>query len=264
MKLDLTDKSVLITAASKGIGFSIAKQFALEGAHVVISSSNQENVKNAVASLIELTKNEKIFGTVCNLNNNEDIINLYEFAYSKTNNVNILVNNCGGPTPGFFDNLQEEDWDYSYNQVLKSAVRLIKLVTPNMKENKFGRIINITSISVKQPVDNLLLSNTFRSGLTAFAKTISNELALHNVTVNNVAPGYTLTDRFKQLIMHKSNTQGVSYDDMVNKMCNDIPAKRFADPDEIAALVLFLASPLASYITGTTINIDGGYTKSTY
>ena len=112
--------------------------------------------------------------------------------------------------------------------------------------------------------DNLLLSNTFRSGLTAFAKTISNELAPHNITVNNIAPGYTLTDRFKQLITFRANTAGVSYDDMVVKMSSDIPMKRFANPDEIGNLAVFLASPVAGYITGTTINADGGYTKSTY
>ncbi len=264
MNLNLLNKKVLVTAASKGIGYSIAKLFALEGAKVVISSSNEDNVKIAVESLKNDCNNNEIYGAVCNLNSLDDINKLFDFTYAKLEGVDILVNNCGGPTPGFFDNLKEEDWDYSYNQVLKSAMRLIKLVTPKMKENKFGRIINITSISVKQPVDNLLLSNTFRSGLTAFAKTISNELAPFNITVNNVAPGYTLTDRFKQLISYRADTSGVTYEEMVSKMSNDIPMKRFASPDEIANLVVFLSSPLAAYVTGTTINADGGYTKSTY
>lgn len=264
MNYDLKNKKVLITAASKGIGFSIAKQFGLEGCKVVISSSNNENIDKAVNLLKSECNNLDIFGTVCNLNSKENIDNLANFANSKLGGIDILINNCGGPTPGFFDTLKEDDWDYSYNQVLKSAMRLIKHVVPAMKENKFGRIINITSISVKQPVDNLLLSNTFRSGLTAFAKTISNELAQFNITVNNVAPGYTLTDRFKQLISFRANTAGVTYEEMVEKMSNDIPMKRFALPEEIANLVVFLSSPNAGYITGTTINIDGGYTKSTY
>jgi 3-oxoacyl-[acyl-carrier protein] reductase len=264
MNLELLDKNVLVTAASKGIGYAIAKQFAFEGAKIVICSANEENIKTAVEKIKSISGNTNVWGTVCNLNNNDELLKLIDFTKEKFGKIDILVNNCGGPTPGFFENLNESDWDYSYNQVLKSAMKLIKFVLPDMKENKFGRIINITSISVKQPVDNLLLSNTFRSGLTAFAKTISNELAPHNITVNNIAPGYTLTDRFKQLITFRANTAGVSYDDMVVKMSSDIPMKRFANPDEIGNLAVFLASPVAGYITGTTINADGGYTKSTY
>ncbi len=264
MNLELKNKNVLITAASKGIGFAIAKLFAFEGSNIVICSSNSQNVTAAVNQLIEITGNKNIYGTVCNLNSNEDINYLFSFAKEKLKNIDILVNNCGGPTPGFFENLTEDDWDTSYNQVLKSATRLTKLVISNMKEQNFGRIINITSISVKQPVDNLLLSNTFRSALTAFAKTISNELAPYNITVNNVAPGYTLTERFKQLLKLRAERAGISYEEAVNSMSKEIPAKRFANPDEIANLVIFLASPAAAYITGSTINVDGGYTKSTY
>lgn len=264
MNLGLKNRNVLITAASKGIGFAIAKLFAFEGSNIVICSSNTKNITAAVNQLIEITGNKNIFGTECNLNNIEDINNLFSFSKDKLGNIDILINNCGGPTPGFFENLSEDDWDNSYNQVLKSAMRLTKLVIPNMKENNFGRIINITSISVKQPVDNLLLSNTFRSALTAFAKTVSNELACYNITVNNVAPGYTLTERFKQLLLLRAEKAGISYEAAVENMSKEIPAKRFADPDEIANVVVFLASVAASYITGTTISVDGGYIKSTY
>lgn len=264
MNCNLEGKNVLITASSKGIGFAVADLFCKEGADVIISSSNQENLQNALKSLQTKYPNCNVSGRVCNLNKKEDIEELINYCNEQFGGVEILVNNCGGPTPGFFENLTEENWDYSYNQVLKSASLLIKLVLPYMKKNKWGRIINITSISVKQPVDNLLLSNTFRSALTAFSKTISNEVAPFNITINNVAPGYTLTDRFDQLIRHRAETAGVSYNEMVKTMSEAIPAKRFATPTEIASTVLFLGSELGSYITGTTIGVDGGLTKSTY
>ncbi len=263
MNLNLQGKTVLVTASSKGIGFAVASLFASEGCNVIISSTNQQNIDKAV-ELIKSKYNTNVEGYICDLNKLEDIKNVAKSVENKYGCIDILVNNCGGPIPGFFATLTEKDWEYSFNQVLLSAVRFTKLVLPKMIENKWGRIINITSVSVKQPVDNLLLSNAFRSALTAFAKTISGENALYNVTINNVAPGYTLTDRFNQLIKHRAETAGVTYEEMVTKMSNDIPAKRFADPNEIANLVGFLASEGAAYITGTTINIDGGLTKATY
>jgi 3-oxoacyl-[acyl-carrier protein] reductase len=145
-----------------------------------------------------------------------------------------------------------------------SAVRLTKLVLPDMKKNRWGRVINITSLSVKQPVDNLLLSNTFRSGLTAFAKTISNAYGEYGITVNNVAPGHILTDRLKSLIKLKAEKAGKSYEEIFEMLSKDMPVKRFGKPEEFASAVVFLASEQASYITGVTLQVDGGIIKSTY
>ena len=175
-----------------------------------------------------------------------------------------LVNNCGGPTPGFFDDLDEENWKTGFDQVLMSAVRFSKLVLPKMKDNKWGRIINITSISVKQPIDNLLLSNAFRSAVTAFAKTLSNQIGQYNITVNNVAPGLTYTGRLDELAGLRAKDANITKDEMLKKMAIDIPLKRIARPEEIASAVIYLASEIGGYITGQTFVVDGGYNKSTY
>jgi len=145
-----------------------------------------------------------------------------------------------------------------------SAVRFTKLVLPKMKENNWGRIINITSISVKQPIDNLLLSNAFRSGVTAFTKTLSNQIGKYNITVNNVAPGLTLTGRLHQLAELRANDSKISKEEILSKMASDIPLKRLGKPEEIASAVVYLASEIGGYINGQTIVVDGGYIKSTY
>ncbi len=145
-----------------------------------------------------------------------------------------------------------------------SAVRFTKLVLPKMKEKKWGRIINITSISVKQPIDNLLLSNAFRSGVTAFAKTLSNQVGEFNITVNNVAPGLTLTGRLDELAVLRAKDANITKEEMLNKMANDIPLKRLAEPKEIASAIVYLASEIGGYVTGQTIVVDGGNNKSTY
>ncbi|MCB0730629.1 MAG: SDR family oxidoreductase, partial [Ignavibacteriae bacterium] len=158
----------------------------------------------------------------------------------------------------------EAKWKQGFDQVLMSAVRFTRLVLPKMKAQKWGRIINITSISVKQPIDNLLLSNTFRSSVTAFSKTLSNQVGQFNITVNNVAPGLTLTGRLHELAEIRAKQAKVSKDEMLKKMAADIPLKRLAQPEEIASTVVYLASEIGGYINGQTIVVDGGFNKSTY
>ncbi|MBZ0177720.1 MAG: SDR family oxidoreductase [Melioribacteraceae bacterium] len=263
MNLYLNGKLALITAASKGIGFATADMLMEEGTKVVILSSNKNNIKAAAYKLKE-KHNRDVFSIVCDLNSLESIFLSYEKVKKEFGEIDILVNNCGGPVPGNFESLSDEDWDKAYIQVLRSAVKLAELVLPNMKIKKWGRIINITSLSVKQPVDNLMLSNTFRTGLIGFAKSLSNEVGKYNITVNNVAPGYTLTSRLIELAEIRANEKGITTEDEIKTMGESVPLKRVGGAYEIASLITFLASEHSGYITGSTIAVDGGAIKSTF
>lgn len=263
MNFNLNNKNIFVSAASTGIGKAVAELFLNENCNVTICSSNIDKLKTAADELINI-RNGKIHFVKCNINSEEEIKNAVKEAESKFGSINVLVNNCGGPAPGFFDDLDDNKWEYGFEQVLMSAVRFSRLVLPKMKENKWGRIINITSISVKQPIDNLILSNAFRSGVTAFAKTLSNQVGQYNITVNNVAPGLTLTGRLQELAEIRAKDAEIKIEEMLTNMAADIPLKRIGKPEEIAAAVLFLASEPAAYITGQTIVVDGGINKSTY
>ena len=263
MNFNLQNKVVLVTAASTGIGRAIAELFLNENSKVVICSSNIDKLKNTALEIKDKLNSEVLYHK-CDINSFEDIEKTVSFVEDKFGSIDILVNNCGGPTPGFFETLSEENWDAAYEQVLKSAVRFTKLVLPKMKQNKWGRIINITSISVKQPIDNLLLSNALRSAVTAFAKTLSNQIGQYNITVNNVAPGLTLTGRLDELANVRANEAKITKEEMIIKMASDIPLKRLAKPEEIASAVVYLASELGGYVNGQTIVVDGGLNKSTY
>jgi len=263
MNLGLEKKVVLVTAASKGIGKAIAQEFVAEGCDVIITSRSVENL-HTTAKEIEAAYGKKVDLVRCDLNIKEDIHSVFMFIMEKYGRLDVLVNNCGGPPAGFFDDLPDENWEFAYKQVLMSAVRFTKLALPVMKTNKWGRIINITSISAIQPVDNLILSNTFRSGLTAFSKTLSEQVAQEGITINNVAPGYTLTDRMSELVKKRSEQNSISEEEVLTGMVKNIPMMRMASPAEIAASVAFLASERAAYITGVTLHVDGGYIKGLF
>lgn len=263
MDLQIKNKTVLVSASSSGIGKATAESFLKEGCKVAILSSNKDNLINATEEIKRNIDEEPIW-VVCDINKPKDVENAVDAVVESLGPIDILVNNCGGPAPGTFDDITNDNWDKAYDQVLMSAVRFIKKVLPGMKDRNWGRIINITSISVKQPIENLLLSNTFRSGLTALSKSLSNEIGKYNVTINNVAPGFTLTSRLYELAVEKSKNTGESHEHVLASMTNEVPMARLARPDEVASMVVYLASKLAGYITGQTITVDGGFTKSTY
>ena len=263
MNLLLKDKVVLITASSKGIGKATAELFLKEGSKVVICSSNSTNLKIAADELKTSTGNQPLTG-VCDLNSTDDLINIVQLAKKEYGEIDILVNNCGGPVPGMFDDLNDLNWQNAVDQVLMSVVRLTREVLPDMKKKNWGRIINITSLTVKQPVDNLMLSNSMRSAVTAFSKSLSNEVGKYNITINNVAPGYTLTSRLYELAEIRSKERGITREEMLAEMASVVPMKRLADPHEIASMIVYLTSEQAGYITGQTIAVDGGVIKSTY
>lgn len=263
MDTGLKNKTVLITAASMGIGKAVAELFAQEGCRIAISSRSKENLLSTVREIKE-KYHVDAFWSVCDLNKLKDIENSFTAVTEHLGNVDILVNNCGGPVPGLFQQLDEEDWKSAYDQVFMSAVRFSKLVLPGMMAKYWGRIINLTSISVKQPVDNLMLSNSLRAGVTGFTKSLSNEVAKFNITVNSVAPGMTLTSRLYELAVVEAKEKGKSHEEILVEMAKRIPLNRLARPEEIASVAVFLASKQAGYVTGTTIQVDGGYVKNIF
>ena len=263
MNLGLKGKTALISASSKGIGKAIAESFAAEGCKVAVCARNKEE-------LLELTKDlKKRFGieavwSICDINKTKEIESTVDAVHKQLGTIDILVNNCGGPPSGYFTQFSDKQWQSAVDQVLMSAVRFIRLALPDMISNEWGRIINITSIAVKQPIENLLLSNTLRSGVTGLAKTLSTEYAKYNITVNNVAPGYTLTNRLYDLAVVRAKRENLSHEEILTAMAKETPANRLGSPEEIASAVLFLSSKKASYITGITLNVDGGLHKGLF
>jgi 3-oxoacyl-[acyl-carrier protein] reductase len=230
---------------------------------VAICSRTKEDLLNTTAEIKSRTGTE-IYWNVCDLNSLKDIEETVNTVTRQLGKINILINNCGGPIPGFLSDLTEEHWQSSFEQVFLSTVRFCNLVVPDMILKGWGRIVNITSITVKQPLENLMLSNSFRAGIIGFAKSLSNEVAKYNITVNNVAPGYTLTNRVYDLAVSKAKHTRQSHEEVLADMAKQIPMNRLAKPEEIAAAVAFLVSKQASYITGNTMHIDGGWFKGMY
>ena len=263
MELHLAGKTVLVSAGSMGIGRAAAEEFIKEGCKVAICSSSEENLIKTVTEIKNSLGVEPVW-SICDINKPNDIESTVKIVNNNFGDIDIMVNNCGGPTPGYFDELDDKDWEAAVDQVLLSAVRFTRLVLPPMKRKCWGRIVNVTSLSVKQPIDNLILSNSLRSSVTAFAKTLSNEVGKDNITINNVAPGYTLTSRLYELAVSRARERGESHEHVLASMAADVPMKRLARPDEVASLIVYLASEQAGYITGTTIQVDGGLIRSTY
>jgi 3-oxoacyl-[acyl-carrier protein] reductase len=263
MNLGLNGKTALITASSKGIGKAVAEELASEGCNVAICSRTKDDLES-VADDLKRKYGVDVSWSVCDLNKSADIENTFNIVMKQFGKIDILVNNCGGPSSGFFRDFVEEEWISAFEQVFLSVVRFSKLVIPGMIAKQWGRIVNITSISVKQPIDNLILSNSFRSGIIGFAKSLSNEFAKYNVTVNNVAPGYTLTNRLYDLAVSRAKHSGLSHEEVLADMAKQVPMNRLARPEEIGALVTYLCSNHAGYITGNTIQVDGGWVKGLF
>lgn len=267
MNLGLVDKVALVLASSKGLGFACASGLYEEGANVVICSRSEENLKIAkskIEALNSRNSNNKVFSIVADLMYEDQILSLVEKTLSEFGRIDILVHNAGGPPSGPIDTITKDDWKNSIDLNLLSLVRITDLIIPVMKKQNFGRLIAITSISVKQPLNNLVLSNTTRLGIVGFAKTLANEYGSHNILVNVVCPGPTLTDRMKELINKTVEDTGKSYKEVEKTWIDPIPLGRLGKPEELANLVVFLASEKASYITGTVIQVDGGFVKSPF
>ncbi len=258
MEMGIKGKTAIVTAASKGIGFAIASRLYSEGVKLAICSRSEENISTAAR---KISDKGDILAFPCDVTDYSSIKDFVSRVRSELGPISILVNNAGGPPAGYFEDFDDEAWLRAFELNFLSAVRMIREVLPDMKANRWGRIVNMTSVSVKQPIDNLILSNSIRLALIGMAKTLSNQLAPLGITINNIATGLTRTQRIENLAMRKSADTGLPIDDVLNNMVSDVPMKRFAQPIEIADAVLFLVSERASYITGTTLQVDGGYVK---
>jgi 3-oxoacyl-[acyl-carrier protein] reductase len=263
MDFGLKGKTVLVTASSSGIGKAVAELFAAEGCNVAICSRNDKALSIAAAD-IENKYKVHPFWHVCDLNKKEDIETTVNAVVKEYSSIDILVNNCGGPVPGFLKDLTEQNWQDAFEQVLLSVVKFCNLIVPGMIEKKWGRVINLTSLTVKQPIDNLMLSNSLRTGIIGFAKSLSNEVAKYNITVNNIATGYTLTNRLYELASERAKRKGITQEQVFTEMVNNVPMNRLASPEEIASVVVFLASNQVGYLTGNTIHVDGGAVKGLF
>ena len=261
MDLGLKNKVALVAASSSGLGRAVAEELAAEGASLLLCARDAQTLTETAASIAERS-GAHVLAVPADVTVIEDINRLVAAGFERFGRIDILVTNAGGPPAGRFDQLTREQWDAAIKLTLLSAVELARQVVPGMKERRWGRIINITSIAVKQPVDGLLLSNSLRAGLTGFARTLANEVAPEGITVNNVLPGYTRTERLQELVEFMAQKQGISIDEFRGTWEKEIPMGRLGEPRELAATVAFLASERASYITGTSIQVDGGWIRS--
>ena len=260
MDFGLKNRVALVAAASRGIGFACARELAREGARVFLCSRDEGHAAEAASKIKDETGAE-VKALRADVTNNADIARFVDEAIEHAGRVDICVTNAGGPPATVFADTDLDMFRQAFEQNALSAIRLAKFVLPGMIEQKWGRIINITSVSVKQPIEGLLLSNTVRAGLTGWAKTVSNEVAASGVTVNNVAPGYTLTERQDELAEVRGKAAGKSKQEVIETWATQAPIQRMAAPEEIAAAVAFLASERASYITGVTLQVDGGWVR---
>ncbi len=261
MDSGLDGRCAIVCGASKGLGKASALALAREGARVVICARSRAAL-DAAAQEIGRAGGNNVVAIAADLSRREDIDRLVGEAVARLGAVDILVTNSGGPKSGPFESLTDEDWDAAIQSLLMSAVRLSRAVIPHMRRRGGGRIIHVTSVSVKQPIQALVLSNAVRAAVTGLARTLANELARDGILVNCVAPGYTRTDRVIELSEATARREGTTSDAVQRRIEEQIPMGRLGMPAEFGDVVAFLASARAAYITGTTIQVDGGFVRS--
>ncbi|WP_461611262.1 SDR family oxidoreductase [Cytobacillus kochii] len=260
MDLKIKGKVALVLASSQGLGKAIALELAKEGAKVMISSRDESKLQ-VVQQELKSSGFMEVEYQVCDITKQEDIEELVQKTKATYGTVDILINNAGGPPGGGFEDLSDEDWYRSFELNLLSYVRTIRSVLPEMKKHG-GKIINIASTSIKQPIQGLLLSNTFRLGIVGLTKTLADELAPHQILINTVAPGRIATDRIDYLDQLTANRKGMTKEEVQKASVQSIPLGRYGTPEEFAQFVTFLCSDINTYVTGSSILIDGGMVRS--
>ena len=260
MKINLKNKKALVGGSSKGLGYAVAKQLALCGAHVTLVSRNESLLKSNILELKKLTGIKHNY-LVVDYDNNRKYKKIIDKFFSK-NSVDILINNTQGPPAGDVLSVSEIDYENSFNLLFQNTVNTSMAAIRGMKKNNWGRIINMTSVSVKEPLAYLALSNTIRSAVTSWGKTLSIESGKNNITVNNILTGFFNTERLNQLNSEKAKKFNIEIEDVFDKMSEMVPLKRIGEPEEFGYLIAFLSSEFANYINGANIPIDGGLLKS--
>ena len=265
MNLNLKNKNAIVCASSQGLGKAAALDLAEEGVNLAICSRDQDKINKVKEEIHQKINSEiKVIALQVDLDSPDEIQAFYKQVENDLGSVDILVNNNGGPPPSTFEQLSDDDWQKAFNSTMMSCLRLSKLVIPNMKKNAWGRIINISSVSVKTPVNGLFLSNSLRMGVLGWAKALSDELAPHGVTVNTVCPGYTRTERVEAILDTQSNSSGLKKEEIEKSIAENIPMKRVGEAEDLAGLITFLASEKADYMTGLAIQVDGGSARTFY
>lgn len=260
MNLGLEGRVAFVAAGSKGLGRAIAEELAAEGAEIAVCARGKQALGETSVAIGRSTGRE-VLALAGDVSDPAIVERMVADTIARFGRIDILVTNAGGPPSGRFESLSPEAWQAAVDLTLMSVVNLTRAVLPGMKERGWGRVINVTSIAVKQPVDGLMLSNSLRSAVTGFARTLANEVAQLGITVNNILPGYTRTDRVEQLSEAAARREGVTREAALAKWESEIPMGRLGEPREFAALAAFLASDRASYITGQSIAVDGGWIR---
>lgn len=258
MDLGLKGKIALVAGGSKGLGKAVALELLREGCTVGICARDRATLDRTVD---ELSHEGSVWGHACDLTDIEQGRGFVRTGLEKLGRVDVLVTNAGGPPPGSFMDFDEEAWMNAFRLNALSTITLIRSAIPSMIAQAWGRIITITSVAVQQPIDGLVLSNGVRMSVVGFSKTLSREMAKHGITVNNVCPGYTRTERVEQLATKLAVDRGVRAEDVRAAWEADIPMGRLGEARELAAVVAFLASERASYVTGTSVAVDGGFAR---
>jgi 3-oxoacyl-[acyl-carrier protein] reductase len=261
MDLGLKNKVALVAASSRGLGRAVAEELANEGASLILCARDAEAL-GQTRDAINRNSGAQVLAVPADVSLAGDVKRVVDAGIERFGQIDILVTNGGGPPAGTFEQLTPEQWEQAVRLTLFSAIELARHVLPGMKARGWGRILNITSIAVKQPVDNLMLSNSLRAGVTGFARTLANEVAAAGITINNIMPGYTRTERVEELAVAMGEKLGITSAEFKAKWEQEIPMKRLGEPREFAALAAFLVSERASYITGTSIQVDGGWIRS--
>lgn len=261
MDLGITDRVALVAASSRGLGRAVATELGKEGTRLVICARDQSALQTTQQA-IEGETGAEVVAVPADLSEDGAPDRVVQAGIDAFGQIDILVTNAGGPPAGLFEQHDLDAWDAAIRLNLRSAIALTQRVLPGMKERHWGRILNITSIAVKQPVDNLILSNAVRAAVTGFARTLANEVAAFGVTVNNLMPGYTRTQRVEELAARSAEQQGKTPDEIIGTWEAQIPMGRLGSPAEFAAVAAFLVSDRASYVTGTSTQVDGGWIRS--
>lgn len=259
MDLGIRGRTAFVAAASKGLGRAIAEALAAEGVRVACCA--RSDGIHEVAAAIARTHDVETLGIIADVSVPADVTRAVHAAITRFGAVDILITNAGGPPPGPFESHTSEAWQRAVDLNLHSVVNLARAALPGMKARKWGRVLNVTSIAVKQPVDGLILSNSVRAAVTGFARTLANEVAPFGITVNNLLPGYTRTERLVQLAENTAKAKGITPEAAAAAWETQIPMGRLGEPREFAALAAFLASERASYITAQNVAVDGGWIR---